>query len=516
VISPFVAAAIATVTAAALVPVARRFALRVGAVDAPEPGRHVHEQATPRLGGLAIFTAYVFALGACALLGLLGERAQGWDVVWAFLAGATIILVVGAIDDVYALGAKKKLFAQIVAATCAWLGGARIATGFEIPLVGNVFIGTPVAYIVTVLWIVAFINAINLIDGLDGLAGGVVFFAAATNVVVAVVSGDVLGATLNAALGGAVLGFLFFNFNPASIFMGDAGSMFLGYALGAGALFSLKGKASVLVSLLIPLIALGLPLADTLLTMTRRIVARRPVFAADRQHLHHRLLALGLTHRRTVLVLYACSVVLCLAALGIAFGRDWQVGLALGGAVLTLVGVARFAGGFQVALRDRRERAELFSGATGALRESLPQLFIRLHGARTSTEIFESLEVSLLDAGFDYAEYDPANICELSWSWRVPNDGRRDGKLHNVVFPVATRSPGESGKLRFGRYLEESESVREFEMMVRLVADAVKRALDHTADGGADIEAPPEESWIVRRKGPGAVEREEPTKERRR
>src|SRR6185369_2784512 len=165
--------------------------------------------------------------------------------------------------------------------------------------------------------------------------------ACLTNLIVALVDGNALAATINAALGAAVLGFLFYNFNPATIFMGDTGSMFLGFALGSAALLSGRQKESTLVSLLVPIVALGLPLTDTLLAMARRFLARRSIFSADREHLNHRLLDLGLTHRRTVLVLYGCSVMLCLAAVAAAFGKDWQVGAALVGAVLTLMGMTK-------------------------------------------------------------------------------------------------------------------------------------------------------------------------------
>src|SRR5690606_39175313 len=150
-------------------------------------------------------------------------------------------------------------------------------------------IGPVFAYLVTIGWILAFTNAINLIDGLDGLAGGIVFFAALTNLIVAFMTGSAFAASVNAALAGAVLGFLFFNFNPAKIFMGDTGSLFSGYTLSAGALLSSGQKESTLAALLVPLIALGLPLTDTLLAMVRRMLARRSIFAADRSHLHHRL-----------------------------------------------------------------------------------------------------------------------------------------------------------------------------------------------------------------------------------
>src|SRR4029078_2410036 len=168
----------------------------------------------------------------------------------------------------------------------------------------------------------------NLIDGLDGLAAGVVFFASMTNFVVALLSQASLPALFMATTMGAIIGFLFYNFNPARIFMGDSGSYFLGYVIAATSVGT-DHKASTAVSLLVPLMALGVPIFDTLFAMVPRFLERRPVFSPDRGHIHYPLLDMGITHRRAVLIIYGVSVLLTITAIAISLGRSWQVGITL-------------------------------------------------------------------------------------------------------------------------------------------------------------------------------------------
>jgi UDP-GlcNAc:undecaprenyl-phosphate GlcNAc-1-phosphate transferase len=468
---------IATIVAALLTPFVRRIARDIGAVDAPG-GRHVHAGATPRLGGVAIFLAYFVAVLTCLSTGLLKGNVWQSRGLTGFLIAGLLIALAGMIDDLRALGAKRKLLVQCLAVTIAWFFGVRIDPSVFVPGIGMVHIGEPLSYLATLCWTLAFINAINLIDGLDGLAGGVVFFATVTNLTVAIVTGNVFAAVLNAALGGAVLGFLFYNFNPATIFMGDTGSMFLGYALGSAALMSGQQKESTLVSLLVPVIALGLPLADTLLAMVRRILARRSIFSADRGHLHHRLLDLGLTHRRAVLILYGCSILLCLAALGAAVGKDWQVGLAITGAVVTLFGVIRFAGYFELALLRTQQRALLLSGPAEALRRSLPPLIINTRNASSPAGVWAELE-SLLDAGpFVYAEYRQTPGEQPVWSWQTSTRSRRkEGKLSESEFAIRAFPGAKEGVLRFECLCDESPMPPQIEMMLQLIADTVESAL---------------------------------------
>jgi UDP-GlcNAc:undecaprenyl-phosphate GlcNAc-1-phosphate transferase len=431
------------------------------------------------MGGLAVLVAYAGSLGVVMAVGKFPFHLapELHTTIIAFLAGGVFLAVVGAIDDVKAVGARRKLLAQVMAASAAWYGGARVES-LDFPLAGAIHLPLVVSYLVTLAWLLAFINAINLIDGLDGLAGGVVFFAAITNTAVAFISGNVLASLLNAALGGAVLGFLFYNFNPATIFLGDTGSMFLGYALGTSALLSGRQKESTLVSLLVPVIALGLPMTDTLFAMVRRFLARRPIFSADRGHIHHRLLDLGLTHRRAVLMLYGCSVLLCLAAVAAAFGKNWQVGAALTGAVLTIVGIARFAGYFEMALLKRAQRAHLLSAPTDSLRRALPRLVIEVSSADSLAATWAAVE-RLLDGGhFAYAEYVATGETAALWRWE-PSDrnARREGKLIESEFPLRAFPGAGDGTLRFGCLSDEQDLSPQVEVLLQLVVDTVEDAL---------------------------------------
>jgi UDP-GlcNAc:undecaprenyl-phosphate/decaprenyl-phosphate GlcNAc-1-phosphate transferase len=479
-----VLAAVAALSIAGLLtPVVRNAATWLGAIDTPG-GRRMHKNATPRMGGVAIVMAFWCAIGLCFAVGWLNNHLWESGPLWGFFAGSVLIAGCGAVDDIKPIGAKKKLAVQILAASIAWYGGARIVETLGLPLVGDIQISPVISYLATVVWILAFTNAINLIDGLDGLAAGVVFFACLTNLVVAIVAGNTLAATINAALGAAVLGFLFYNFNPATIFMGDTGSMFLGFVLGSAALLSGRQKESTLVSLLVPIIALGLPLTDTLLAMARRFFARRSIFSADREHLHHRLIDLGLTHRRTVLLLYGCSVMLCLAAVAAAFGKDWQVGAALVGAVLTLMGMTKFTTHFELVLSKKLRRLKLLEGSAASLRRIVPDLIVRVHKAGTSFEVWSALEQALQSSEVVVAaECGPTNQA-ATWRWEAPAaSGRSEGRLNEAEFMLGV-FPGRRDRLVFTCLTDDVSLPPQTEIQFQLIADVLQTAFMriHTAN----------------------------------
>lgn len=306
----FVIAAAAAVTLV-LTPLVRAWSIRRGFVDEPG-GRKVHEYAISRLGGIAMFVGFVSAVGVEAL----GERYLGWggaivdagSQVWGVLAGMVVIFVVGVIDDIVTLSPGPKLMGQIVAA------GIVIAAGLRIDFVGNPFGGGLIALgllgiPVTLVYIVGFTNVINLIDGLDGLAAGVSAIAATSFLVLAAQSNRLEAAALAAALIGACLGFLRYNFNPASIFMGDSGAMFLGFALSSISLLGVM-KSVAAITLVVPLLIIGVPIFDTASAIVRRIRHNRPIQEADKGHIHHRLLGRGFDQRQTVLIIYVWSAVL--------------------------------------------------------------------------------------------------------------------------------------------------------------------------------------------------------------
>lgn len=275
-------------------PLVIKMAYFVGAIDQPDE-RKVHAQAMPRLGGLSIFLAFILCM---LFLVDLSRPMQG--VVY----GATIMFIVGVVDDICALTAKVKLLGQIAAA------GIAIYYGVVVQFITNPFNGLLdlglFSIPLTLLWIVGITNAINLIDGLDGLAGGVSAIAAATMGIVAFRQGQIEVALTAFIVVAAIGGFLPFNFYPARIFMGDSGSNFLGFILGCLAIMG-TAKSAALISLFVPIVILGIPIFDTFFAIIRRINNRVPIFSPDKDHLHHRLMAMGMSHRRSVVIIYGIS-----------------------------------------------------------------------------------------------------------------------------------------------------------------------------------------------------------------
>jgi UDP-GlcNAc:undecaprenyl-phosphate GlcNAc-1-phosphate transferase len=495
--SAWIGGLVAFLVAVGCTPFVRRIARTVGAVDHPG-GRRVHLDATPRMGGVALVLAYFVGFGTVVLLGLFpwSARIDALRVVSALLAGGMVIAIVGIVDDVRGIEAKYKLLGQVIAATAAFAGGARI-DGVTVPGMGYVVFDASISYVLTLGWILAFINAVNLIDGLDGLAGGVAFFAALTNCVVALFNGNVMVAILYATLGGAVLGFLFYNFNPATIFLGDTGSLFLGYILGTASLLSGRQKEGALVSLLVPVLALGLPLTDTLLAMVRRFLEKRSIFSPDRGHIHHRLLDLGVTHRRAVLILYISTLLLCAAALGAAVGRDWQVGAALLLAGLTLVGTVRFAKAFEIARLQSRERYLVLTPATEVLRRSLPEFLLQVHRAESHAAVWIALESLLSTGPFTFAEYTSAPGSTPAWRWHARNhDAQRMEQSSLLAFPLDRDAMVEGPMLRFGYRTDGTDVPMEVKGLLLLGVDAIKFMLARLSAGPL-TEASADSAWPV-------------------
>ena len=297
-------------------PLVRKLAYKVGAIDVPEDERRVHKTPIPRLGGLAIFIGFMLSfIIYCRINYITIDKG-----IIGVLLGGTIIIAVGVIDDTKSLSAKYKLLGQIVAACILIAAGIRVEymTNFfrieSIPFLSGEQIHFGIIAIpITIFWVVGITNTVNLIDGLDGLACGISAIAAGILAYVAYIKPELPDSqlTLIFALGivGSCIGFLPYNFNPAKIFMGDTGSLFLGFMLSA---ISINGfiKGPTILAVLVPLFALGLPIFDTAFAILRRKIQGKPVMEADKGHLHHRLLSLGLGQKRTVLVLYIISLLL--------------------------------------------------------------------------------------------------------------------------------------------------------------------------------------------------------------
>ena len=311
--------AVAAVVTIALTPLARKLAIKLDAIDYPS-ARRVNMLPIPRMGGVAIFGGILAALAVAGF----SVYAFGWvdpfidyngiEVnYWGVLLGTVLIFLVGAVDDVVDLNPKAKMLGQIVAA-CVVAGSGLLFSSIHNPFgEGYIEFGW-VAYPLTVFYLVAFANVINLIDGLDGLAAGITGISAITILLFAVLTGRFDAALFSVILAGVCAGFLKSNFFPASIFMGDSGALLLGFALGIISLFAVA-RSALFVSLLVPILAAGVPILDTFFAIVRRKREHRPIDEADKGHIHHRLMRAGFSQRATVLIMWAWTALL--AACGV-------------------------------------------------------------------------------------------------------------------------------------------------------------------------------------------------------
>ncbi len=283
----------------ALTPLCRGLFLRLGILDVPDGIRKLHQSAVPRVGGIAIGASYLGAFALLLLLPLHGSSLvrANLNLVWRLLPALLIVFATGLIDDLKGLTPLWKLLGQLLAVACVFWAGVRVEA------LGGYGLGEVLSISVTVLWLLACTNAFNLLDGLDGLAAGVGLFATITILFVALLQGNMELAMATAPLAGALIGFLRYNFNPASIFLGDCGSLCIGFLLGCYAIVW-SHKSAALLGITAPVIVLAVPIVDTVLSVARRFLRRKPIFGADLGHIHHRLVARGLTPRRAVLLVY--------------------------------------------------------------------------------------------------------------------------------------------------------------------------------------------------------------------
>lgn len=379
----------------------RDFASRRGWVAPPSHERHLHSTPLPRLGGIAIFISFllsILAAGAIAYLVPSVRSAFDFNTLLTVLAPASLVFLLGVYDDLYGAGPYVKFAVQAVAATMLFAGGLRI---LNVPVLFGShklpwFLGLPL----TILWVLAITNAFNLIDGLDGLAAGSALFSTLVAFVVALLNGYPLVTLMTLALAGAILGFLRYNFNPATIFLGDSGSLFIGFLLSALALVGAE-KAPTIVAVAIPVVSFGLPILETSLSILRRLISGRPVFTADREHIHHKLLQHGMSHRQVVIVLYAVSAVFALLSLFLL----WPTGSSLG-LVLAVLGIGIWIG---VQRLGYLELGELSRVAQRTLEQR--QVFINNLAIRRATEElkvardYEQIQ-RVLEAAFHSNDFD--------------------------------------------------------------------------------------------------------------
>ena len=325
-------------------PVVKSFAQKVGAIDVPNEARRVHDHPIPRLGGLAIFLGFLLSV---ILFADIDRQIRG------ILIGAVIIVATGAVDDVVSLRAIVKLIIQIIVAIIAVMHGVVI----DVIMNPNVF--AEVEHIslgilsvpITILWIVAVTNAVNLIDGLDGLAVGVSTIASVTMLVVALVVAEPNVAVILACLAGACVGFMPYNLNPAKIFMGDTGALLLGYVLSTMSVVGMF-KFYAIVSFFVPVLALAVPIMDTSFAFTRRILRGQSPFTPDRGHFHHRLLDMGMSQKQAVSILYTVSIILGVSAVVLATTGELKI------LILVLAFCVAVFYGLHIAEKNRHHQEE--------------------------------------------------------------------------------------------------------------------------------------------------------------
>ncbi|MDI9432095.1 MAG: MraY family glycosyltransferase [Planctomycetota bacterium] len=413
------------IVALIVTPLVIRVAKRVGAVDRPGV-RTIHERPIPRIGGVAIFVAAMSLIVAVLWVdNAIGDafRANRLQMM-TLLTSATFIFLVGLVDDLRGLPARVKFGVEVLAAVALCAAGIRIKS---IGLTGDFSLPLGVAgYLLTVLWVVGVTNAVNLSDGLDGLAAGIGAIACGVIAVLAIHRDSAIMAILALALAGSLSGFLVFNFNPAKIFMGDCGSLFLGYVIAASSVMCLT-TSSALVGLALPALALGIPIFDTLFSMLRRFLERRSLFAPDRSHFHHRLLDMGLRQRHAVILIYLLTIVFTGLGLFVMVCRDLGALVVFGCILFMLVLVFRVVGSVRL--------SETLTG----LREK----YVLNQCYRQEREAFEYLELRF-DQACDEGQWWDV-ICEtarrMEFAWVCLKTTRPDGRIEQEIWRAPLPKP---------------------------------------------------------------------------
>jgi UDP-GlcNAc:undecaprenyl-phosphate GlcNAc-1-phosphate transferase len=376
-----------------LTPVVRNIFHRLGLVDHPDDARKLHKRPIPRVGGIAIALAYTLAFGL-----LLVTKLKAGDIVWnAFpliwklFPAAVLIFVTGLLDDLFRLKPWQKLAGQIVSATVAYFAGVQVL-GFG----GGHFIAWWLSFPATVIWLVACCNALNLLDGIDGLAAGIGFVATATTVLAAAMQHNVELLMATVPLAACLLAFLRYNFNPATIFLGDCGSLFIGFLLGCdGVLWS--QKSATILGMTAPLMALSIPLLDTSLAVARRFLRRQPIFGADRNHIHHRLLERGFTPRRVALLLYGTGALAAVFSLSMA-SNYFEVPVILVFCIAAWIGI-RHLGYVEFGIAGRMLMQGSFRNLLNA-QITVGSFESKLSAANTPDECWTVLKNTYRDFGF--------------------------------------------------------------------------------------------------------------------
>jgi UDP-GlcNAc:undecaprenyl-phosphate/decaprenyl-phosphate GlcNAc-1-phosphate transferase len=474
----------------------RDFATTRGWVAAPALERHLHSRPLPRLGGVAVFLSFVLTFFLALTAGwhrLVAGFGFSFRTLLTILLPGCLIFLLGVYDDIHPVSAYVKVAVQAVGGAMLFAGGLRI---LDLPVFFGThhfpwFIGLPL----TILWVLAITNAFNLIDGLDGLAAGSALFSTMVVFAVALVSGSSLVSLMALALAGSILGFLRFNFSPATIFLGDCGSLFIGFMLSALALQGAQ-KAPTIIAVAIPVVSFGLPILETGLSIARRFLGGRPVFTADREHIHHKLLQRGLSPRQVVITLYAVSALFALLSLFLLWPSGDMLGLVL--AVLgtgVWIGVQRLGylefGELRRVAQRTIERQLLINNL--AIRRATEELKVACDHDQVCRILVAALSSNEFDA-FDLhsqtMEPPPINGMHLISRWdetpclRWIKPGSRFTELSSawcLTLDLVTSKRSRCGSMTIYRLYTSRELQFDINLLISAFAVALADALDRTS-----------------------------------
>ncbi len=409
-----------------------RLACAIGAMDIPGT-RRIHNKPTARIGGAAIVIATIGMVVPVLLLNnTIGDKLRQNQLQFiGLLCTAGFMFAVGLIDDIRGVKARHKLLAQLAAAIMLCALGVRIEV-LEVAGVGRAELGW-LAWPLTIVWIIGITNAINLIDGLDGLAAGIAAITCGVIAVFSLHTGQPIMAVLMLAMFGGLTGFLFFGFNPAKIFLGDCGSLFLGFMLAGASVLS-STKTTTVVGLALPILAMGVPILDTLFSMLRRLLERRSIFAPDRSHIHHRLLAMGLHQRHVVLILYGVTILATGLGMFMMVTDDAGTLVVFGGVLLLLLIVFRVIG--LVRLRS--------------ILTSVQLNLTRLRHAKQERQAFERAQVRLREATSFRTWWRAACVAaeDMGFARLVIRDHRPDGPGRTLLCYTSSRALEDNNTVR--------------------------------------------------------------------
>ena len=458
----------------------RGWSVRYGLVDVPDHGRHDHDRPIARAGGIAVFIAVTLVLGV--VFAVSPPRSFGphpFNTLLVVMAGAAAMFALGLWDDVRSLSARTKFPVQILVALAVFAAGVRIEA---VPLLEFSSPSLPLALSLplTVLWLVGVTNAFNLIDGSDGVAAGAAVLACLAMAVISLVNGNDLGALAACVLAGAVLGFLIFNFPPATIFLGDSGSLFIGFMLAAVAVVTTQTMQTAL-AVAIPVVALGLPILDTVLVILRRFLRRKPLFQGDRRHIHHVLRDLGLSPRRVALLIYAaCGGFALLSVLLVQPGGPRLGGLFVTAGVILGLGVQRLR------IPELVELGQIMGRSLAQRQVIAHNMRIRDAAAQMRKARDATAAVAALESAFEGSEFQRAELwlpTELAgpllgarsvrlseggclWRWAAPAPFVEEGAFE-VRLPFRDERGRRIGRLSLWRPLGGQRLFTD----IRLVAD---------------------------------------------